>query len=64
MSQFGKHFLVICKTSRYFIVFSWRFVHLLKASTIFGPVFNIDGTHLYGKFKSALMIAMGCDGNN
>ncbi|RVW50294.1 Serine/threonine-protein phosphatase 7 long form-like [Vitis vinifera] len=27
-------------------------------------VLNIDGTHLYGKYESTLMIAMGCDGNN
>ena len=28
------------------------------------PMLNIDGTHLYGKYKSMLLIAMGCDGNN
>ena len=28
------------------------------------PVLNIDGTHLYGKYKGMLMIAMRCDGNN
>ncbi|RVW44678.1 hypothetical protein CK203_115586 [Vitis vinifera] len=28
------------------------------------PVLSIDGTHLYGKYKGTLMIAMGCDGNN
>ena len=27
-------------------------------------VLSIDGTHLYGKFKGTLMIAMGCDRNN
>ena len=25
---------------------------------------SIDGTHLYGKYKGTLLIAMGCDGNN
>ena len=25
---------------------------------------SIDGTHLYGKYKSTLLIAMGCDENN
>ena len=25
---------------------------------------TIDGTHLYGKYKGTVMIAMGCDGNN
>ncbi|RVW43332.1 hypothetical protein CK203_070261 [Vitis vinifera] len=28
------------------------------------PVLSIDGTHLYGKYKGTLLIAMGCDGNN
>ena len=27
-------------------------------------VLNIDGTHLYRKYKDTLMIIMGCDGNN
>ena len=27
-------------------------------------VLSIDGTHLYGKYKGTLMIAIGCDGNN
>ena len=25
---------------------------------------SIDGTHLYGKYKATLFIAMGCDENN
>ena len=28
------------------------------------PVMSIDGTHLYGKYKGILLIAMRCDGNN
>ena len=28
------------------------------------PVMSIDGTHLYGKYKGTLLIAMGCDINN
>ena len=28
------------------------------------PLMSIDGTHLYGKYKGKLLIAMGCDGNN
>ena len=28
------------------------------------PILGIDGTHLYGKYKGMLMIAIGCDGNN
>ena len=27
-------------------------------------VLSIDGTHLYGKYKGTLLIAMGCDVNN
>ena len=27
-------------------------------------VMSIDGTHLYGKYKGMLLIAMGCDRNN
>ena len=27
-------------------------------------VLSIDGTHLYGKYKGTLMIALGCDRNN
>ena len=27
-------------------------------------VLSIDGTHLYGKYKGTLIIAMGCNGNN
>ena len=27
-------------------------------------VLSIDGTHLYGKYKGTLLVAMGCDGNN
>ena len=28
------------------------------------PVLSIDSTHLYGKYKGMLLIAMGCDENN
>ena len=28
------------------------------------PIMSIDGTHLYGKYKTTLLIAMGCNGNN
>ena len=28
------------------------------------PILSIDGTHLYGKYKGTLMIAMGYDENN
>ena len=28
------------------------------------PILSIDGTHLYGKYKGTLLIAMGCEKNN
>ena len=28
------------------------------------PILSIGCTHLHGKYKGTLMIAMGCDGNN
>ena len=28
------------------------------------PILSIAGTHLYGKYKDTLLIAMGCDENN
>ena len=43
-------------------MFSRRFIHLLKYSI--RPILSIDGTYLYGKYKSMLMIAMDYDGNN
>ena len=42
----------------------WAFVPSIKGFTHYRPVLSIDGTHLYGKYKGTLLIAMGCDGNN
>ena len=42
----------------------WAFVPSLNRFTHCRLVLSIVGTHLYGKYKGTLMIAMGCDGNN
>ncbi|RVX01849.1 hypothetical protein CK203_019342 [Vitis vinifera] len=42
----------------------WAFVPSIKGFAHCRPVLSIDGTHLYGKYKGTLPIAMGCDGNN
>ncbi|KAL6313700.1 hypothetical protein AAG906_010118 [Vitis piasezkii] len=42
----------------------WTFHPSIEGFKHCRPVLNIDGTHLYGKYKGTLMIAMGCDGNN
>ena len=43
-----------------FIVFFGHSLHPLKALLIVDNFF----THMYGKYKGAFMIVMGCDGNN
>ena len=42
----------------------WSFKPSIKGFDHCLPVLSIDGTHLYGKYKGTLMIAMRCDGNN
>ena len=42
----------------------WSFKPSIEGFEHCRPVLSIDGTHLYGKYKGTLMIAMGCDGNN
>ncbi|KAL6318599.1 hypothetical protein AAG906_000677 [Vitis piasezkii] len=42
----------------------WAFAPSIKGFAHCRPVLSIDGTHLYGKYKGTLLIAMGCDGNN
>ncbi|KAL6323508.1 hypothetical protein AAG906_039085 [Vitis piasezkii] len=39
----------------------WAFTPSIKGFTHCRPVLSIDGTHLYGKYKGTLLIAMGCD---
>ena len=42
----------------------WSFKPSIEGFQHCRPVISIDGTHLYGKYKGKLLIAMGCDGNN
>ena len=42
----------------------WAFHPSIKGFKHCHHVLTIDGTHLYGKYKGTVMIAMGCDGNN
>ena len=42
----------------------WAFKASIEGFANCRPVLSIDGTHLYGKYKGTLLIAMGCDGNN
>ena len=39
------------------------FGHSLHAFKYYRPVINIDGTHLYGKYRGVLIIAMATDAN-
>ena len=39
------------------------FGHSLHAFKYYRPVINIDGTHLYGKYRRVLMIAMTTNAN-
>ena len=42
----------------------WSFKPSIKGFEHCRPVMSIDGTHLYGKYKDTLLIAIGCDRNN
>ncbi|KAL6523564.1 hypothetical protein OROGR_017167 [Orobanche gracilis] len=42
----------------------WAFSPSIKGFAHCRPVISIDGTHLYGKYKGKMLIAMGVDGNN
>ena len=42
----------------------WSFKPSIEGFEHCRLILSIDGTHLYGKYKGTLMIAMGCDGNN
>ena len=41
----------------------WAFAPCIAAFKYCRPVISIDGTHLYGKYKGVLMIAMATDAN-
>ena len=42
----------------------WSFKPSIEGFASCRLVLSIDDTHLYGKYKGTLLIAMGCDGNN
>ena len=42
----------------------WSFKPSIEGFASCRPVLSIDGTHLYGKYKGTLLIAMGYDENN
>ena len=42
----------------------WSFKPSIEGFQHCRPLMSIDGTHLYGKYKGKLLIAMRCDGNN
>ncbi|XP_076896381.1 uncharacterized protein LOC143549360 [Bidens hawaiensis] len=42
----------------------WAFDPSINGFKHCRPVISIDATHLYGKYKGKMMIAMGVDGNN
>ena len=42
----------------------WSFKPSIEGFEHCRPVMSIDSTHLYGKYKGKLLIAMGCDENN
>ena len=42
----------------------WAFAPSIVGFAHCRPVISIDGTHLYGKYKGKLLIAMATDANN
>ena len=42
----------------------WSFKLSIEGLEHCSPIMSIDGTHLYGKYKGTLLIAMGCDRTN
>ena len=60
----SKTFPGIMENTEIFQLVFWTFHPSIEGFKHCRPVFTIDGTHLYGKYKGTLMIVMGCDGNN
>ncbi|XP_016167133.1 uncharacterized protein LOC107609641 [Arachis ipaensis] len=42
----------------------WSYYPCIRAFRHCKPVVQVDGTHLYGKYKGCLLVAMSQDGNN
>ncbi|KAL6343506.1 hypothetical protein AAG906_024871 [Vitis piasezkii] len=67
---FGDWYKSYVELSRFFLALEnfstcfWAFTPSIKGFTHCRPILSIDGTHLYGKYKGTLLIAMGCDSNN
>ena len=60
----SKTFLDIMENIEIFQRVFWTFHPSIEGFKHCRPVLNIDGIHLYGKYKDTLMIIMGCDENN
>ena len=60
----SKTFPSIMENTEIFQRVFWTFQPSVEGLKHCHPVLNIDGTHLYGKYKDTLMIAMVCGGNN
>ena len=60
----SKTFLGIMENTEIFQRVFWTFQPSIERFKHCRPVLSIDGTHLYGKYKCTLIIAMGCNGNN
>ncbi|XP_072087283.1 uncharacterized protein [Arachis hypogaea] len=42
----------------------WSYYSCIRAFIHYKPVVQVDGTHLYGKYKGCLLVAVSQDGNN
>ncbi|XP_022734079.1 uncharacterized protein LOC111287669 [Durio zibethinus] len=42
----------------------WAFSHSIEGFKYCRPIISIDATHLYGRYKGKMLIAMGVDANN
>ncbi|KAL6560408.1 hypothetical protein OROGR_003967 [Orobanche gracilis] len=42
----------------------WSFAASIEGFKYCRPIISIDGTHLYGKYKGTMLIAVSCDANN
>ncbi|RVW71392.1 Serine/threonine-protein phosphatase 7 long form-like [Vitis vinifera] len=57
---FGDWYKSYAELPRFFLAWSSQILDALWFAHC-RPVLSIDGTHLYGKYKGTLLIAMGCD---
>ena len=71
LEQANPGYVVIWKTfdnnmtnTKIFQLVFWSFKSSIEGFEHCRLVLSINGTHLYGKYKCTLLIAMGCEGNN